>query len=409
MSRWRFIAVILAVFGHLPAWAYVVGNFNTLGITPLSGPVLPTPIYTFDFTINSLASASTAPLVSGPSSFGYLNVVNGDQWIIKNEPIPLVQALTDEAQHFWFTQSGTTFSNVKAIFNSAPFAPTPASSLPIIDSQWSSVGLQATSSGFGSNDLHGEIDTGAPAASPPPAAVPIIEGYLRGGVPDIKQLNEECGPTSTLNSLLWLAKKYEISTVKFPKLANGTIDQQALLKQIANAMQKHNTDGSTGLPNNWNPESPIVNGDRGYPGLDRGSFEAGLDDIIKATMIPVVVEGGVKDPKAQGASTFDFVKKELKKGQDVEFLITWPRGNSHWVTVTGYIDAGKDNKTLIVHDPGVANGNNYWKIKDDGSLTAPIGTANRAVAESVVPEPSLLALLCTALGMLVGFNRRQPA
>lgn len=409
MSRWRSIAFILAVFSHMPAWAYVVASFDTIGITPVSGPVLPTQVYTFDFTLNSLASATSTPLVTGPSSFGYLNVVNGDQWVIRNEPIPLVQALTEEAQHFWFTQSSTAFSSVKAIFNSDPFVPTLPSLLPTIDSQWANVGLLPANTAYGSNDLHGEVGGGTPVVSPPPAAVPIIEGYLRGGVPDIKQLNEECGPTSTLNSLLWLAKKYGLSTDKFPKLANGSIDQQALLKQIANAMQKHNTDGSTGLPNNWNPESPIVNGDRGYPGLDRGAFEAGLKDILKATMLPVVEEGGVNDPKAQGASTFDFVKKELKKGQDVEFLITWPRGNSHWVTVTGYIDAGKDNKTLIVHDPGVANGNNYWKIKDDGSLTAPIGTANRAVAESVVPEPSLLALLCTALGMLVGFNRRQPA
>jgi hypothetical protein len=146
----------------------------------------------------------------------------------------------------------------------------------------------------------------------------------------------------------------------------------------------------------WTPSPVKQTGgydDRGYPGLKRGEFEKGKKQYLKNW--PVVVHGGVDDEDAQGKKTFEFVKKELKRGQDVEFLINWTGSGSHWVTVVGFIDAGKRNQ-LVVHDPLRADGNHYWEIDDDGVLSSPVGTANRAVAESI-PEPSTVALLCVGL------------
>jgi hypothetical protein len=117
------------------------------------------------------------------------------------------------------------------------------------------------------------------------------------------------------------------------------------------------------------------------------------------------VHGGVDNPKAQGKDTFEFVKKELKRGQDVEFLINWPGGDMHWVTVVGFIDAGPRNM-LVVHDPLKANGNNYWEIDDFGKLSSPVGTANRAVAESI-PEPSTLSMLALGFASLGFIGRRR--
>ena len=77
----------------------------------------------------------------------------------------------------------------------------------------------------------------------------MIEGYLSGGVPDLKQLVNECGPTSTTNSILWLIGKCGIPTDKLPKKPDGSLDQQAILTQLAAAMQSHNTTS----PNNWDP------------------------------------------------------------------------------------------------------------------------------------------------------------
>src|SRR5215467_705045 len=110
------------------------------------------------------------------------------------------------------------------------------------------------------------------------------------------------------NSVLWLIGKYGIPTDKLPKKPDGSLDQQAILTQLAAAMQSHNTTS----PNNWDPTTPVNNNNRGYPGLDRGSLEAGKMDFIRNNMLPLSVEGGVNDPNAQGAKAFDFVKKELQ-------------------------------------------------------------------------------------------------
>ena len=378
-----FLCCVFSGFGN--ALATPIGAFDpsSLSITEITGPRIPGVAYSFDFDLNSLSSSQPGPYVTGASSFGYLNVVSQNDWLIQDQPIPLVSDITGDSNHFWFSSSTGSFSNVFAVLNDTPFgtAPTPTS-------DWSHVTGAAVTTDWGEIDPAGQ-DEPAITSGPPPEAVPIIEGYLRGGVPDINQLRNECGPTSTTNSLLWLIKKHKLPTDKLPKKPNGELDEQELLRQLAKAMSP-----------DWN-ETPVQNGNRGYDGLNGNELVNGKKQYFKDKGLPLVTHGGNTDPKAKGASAFQFVKDELKKGQDVEFLINWTGSGSHWVTVVGFIDAGIDMKTLIVHDPlPNFSGNQYWTLKDDGTFKNKQGTAFWAVAESV-PEPSAILLLLVGVSALV--------
>jgi len=376
LALWCLSATILL--------ASPIASISGLDISQVGGPHTDGSIFTFDFTVVS-ASTVSGEAVTGSSGFGYLNLISGGTWLIQNEPIPLVDALVSSTNYFWFDLGDGSLGASQAIINDTPFAGPPAP-----DGTWSAFVPALGVDLWGVNDPAGEEAALGPGPAPlPPPPVRVIDGFLRGGVPDMKQFTNECGPTSTANSMLWLIDKYDLPTDKLPKHTDGNIDQAALELELAKAMKP-----------GWVP-SELVGKNRGYPGLDRGEFEAGKKKFMKDKGLPVRVHGGVDTVDAQEAKAFDFTKKELKRGQDVEFLINWPGGGAHWVTVVGYIDNGKDQKTLIVHDPDHAKaGNHYWKLKDDGTFTAPRGTANRAVAESPVPEPSTWFLFLSGTALL---------
>jgi hypothetical protein len=95
------------------------------------------------------------------------------------------------------------------------------------------------------------------------------------------------------------------------------------------------------------------------------------------------------DPNAVGGKAFDFIKKELDDGEDVEFLIDWPGGGSHWVTAVGYGING-DRLVLEVKDPDDGKtGAVDWELKRDGTFVNPKGTMNRAVSESYAAPPGI--------------------
>ena len=386
-------AIVISVFlAASELMAAPIGLFapSSLNITHVTGSRTDGNLFSLDFRLTSLVSSTQDPYVTGSSSFGYLNLVAGSSWLVQDEPIPLVADLIGEMNYFWFSSATTDFSGAMAVLSDVPFggAPTP-------DLLWSEVGASG-SVDWGSNDPHGQTEE-APLPGEPPPITPVIEGYLRGGVPDIGQLRDECGPTSVTNSLLWLIKKYKLPLDKLPKTPAGELDEQELLKRLAKAMKP-----------TWDDTTPIENNNRGYPGLDGNELLDGKTKFIADTMLPITVHGGNTDKKASGAAAFGFVKRELRRGQDVEFLIDWPGPGSHWVTVVGFIDAGKDKKTLVVHDPDdKRTGNAYWKLKDDGTFTQPAGTAMWAVAESPAPEPGLLALFAlTAIALRSRLRRK---
>ena len=363
--------------------------------------------FSFDLSASGLPSADPNGNVA---AFGYLNVMTttGD-WLVHDQPIPLSGVAATEQNNVWFTDFanivGGSPLDVSAIVNNTPYL-----SQPTPDGTWTTQAVTPGSFNWAPIGYTGQtgspIPASAPTAPPPPPDAAKIEGYLRGGVADIKQLWNECGPTSTADSLIWLANKYGFAN-KLPTNPDGSINQQALVLQLAQAMVPGYQPNYT-LPNVTLKDGSVYQ-NQGYPGLNDNQLVTGKQTFITAKNLPLVVEGGNNDPNASGANTFTFIQNELNKGQDVEFLIAWPNDGYHWVTVDGYINAGVNNKTLIVHDPLLANGNNYWQINDNGVLSSPVGTAAWAVAESI-PEPASIALLASGfLGFAVSLRKSKQA
>lgn len=388
------IASAIFVVYWQTGYALPIASFDSSGNFSLS-QVIDTVSGTTTFGFNLDSSTLTG-------QYGYLNLVNGSSWLVQNVPLYLPAEAADQRNFVWFHDFGGVVGTTAPISISGIINDQPYSSQPTPDSTWTSATLTPDSFVWTPPNYAGEAGSGsapsAPTAPPPPPDAAKVEGFLRGGVKDIRQYWNECGPTSTTNSLLWLAAKYGFEG-KLPQKPDGTVDQEKLILELARVMKP-----------GWSPSAVKQTegyDDRGYPGLDRGELEAGKKKYIKDKGLPIEVHGGVDDLKAQGADTFDWVKKELKRGQDVEFLID--KGDvMHWVTVVGFIDAGARNM-LVVHDPLLANGNHYWEIDDVGKLSSPVGTANRAVAESI-PEPGTLILLFSGIFALVFITRarREP-
>ena len=401
--RLSLLVILLVLLIAVPGWGNAIGSFdqNSLSITTISGPVISGTNYTFDFTLNGITTGtSSGEYVSSTSQFGYLSLSTGAGLaLISNEPIPLVSAITSEANHFWFAPPSGFSGPMYAIVSDTPVI----SAIP--DADWTSFTQTGSVNNYGADDLQGQQGTtaGNNPLPPTPPGAPIIEGYLRGGVADLKQFKNECGPTSTTNSILWLIKKYKLPTDKLPKKPDGTLDEQAILHQLAEAMVKQNPSGH----DVWNETNPPVNNDRGYQGLWDDALKKGKTQWFKDKGIMMETHGGENDPDANGAKAFNFIKSEMKDGEDVEMLIQWDSDGFHWVTVTGWIDAGVDNKTVIVHDPLRGNGNNYWKLKDDGTF---VGVDDAKIAWAVsesVPEPASLTLLATGLAVGAAALRKR--
>jgi len=155
-------------------------------------------------------------------------------------------------------------------------------------------------------------------------ASPAGAGNVRNDIPGIKQGKNECAPTSVAQSLLWLQKRGKI------KLPNN-ITQRGLIHGLKQAMNPDWEDGTT------------------YPGVFASMIEPGKKAVISALMLPLTVESG---GSTDGTGTFDFVKKQMDKGQDVELRLRGPDpdGPGHIVTVAGYMDDGK-KQTIFLKDP----------------------------------------------------------
>lgn len=381
------VAVVLVLLTSL-VWtvgvcARPVAQFDlaTIDVSKVVGPAtgaLPgEALRTFDFLFSDVtfSAGSTDTLLSGPDSFGYVNLVDIDsnRWLVRDLPIPMVEEflLRDPIfeHHAWFYSGDEPVGISAAIVNDVPFG-----ALPVPDDRWTFFSPTRTQGDWGSDDPQGQEGDGSGVApgQDPPQNPTVIEGYLRGRVPDIRQFRNECGPTSTTNSLLWLVQKHDLSTDRLTKTPQGDVDTDAFLKQMAQAMSP-----------DW-VEIPVQDNNRGYDGLNDNELHNGKEKFIKDKKLPISVKGGNKVADAKGKQMFDFIKSELKAGEDVEFLLDWSAPGSHWVTAVGYIDDPNGSNTLVVHDPVSAKGgNHYWKLDDEGNFSDPNGTALWAVSESV--------------------------
>ncbi len=212
-----------------------------------------------------------------------------------------------------------------------------------------------------------------------------IIGRVRHDTPGIKQKKNECAPTSAAQSLFWLQKRH-------PGVLGGKLPgQNDLIDQLKKAMK-------------WND------------GIAPGDFEPGKKKVIedlKLDKLIVTKKGGQFD----GTDTFDFVKKEIEAGEDVELRIQYKQADGsnaggHWVTATGWYDNGTKKK-LYFKDP-LTGGDTIDEYELDGTRIKNYKYGDRAyisfaVSQSVVPEPGTMALFGIGVlaPVLAAWRRRK--
>ncbi|MCL6474327.1 MAG: PEP-CTERM sorting domain-containing protein [Firmicutes bacterium] len=321
---------------------------------------------------------------------GYLNVavdLNGDgldsgDWLVSNSVIPLQP--TD------FGGNAATFSStfdLSSLSLSGPYTVYAAFDSSV-RSPGDFSGMQANTgvlfSLYDIGDLQDGINLGLDAGagergqgangSPPSAGNPSLSptatiiGRVRHDTPGIKQGKNECAPTSAAQSLYWLQKRH-------PGALGGKLPgQNDLIGQLKTGM-------------NWND------------GIQPGDFKPGKEKVVKDLKLDkwiVTKAGGQFD----GTNTFDFVKKEIEAGEDVELRIQYKDalGNNaggHWVTVAGWFDDGTKKK-LFFKDP-LTGGDTIDEYVLDGTRIKNYKYGDRAyisfaVSQSVIPEPGTMAL-----------------
>jgi hypothetical protein len=200
-----------------------------------------------------------------------------------------------------------------------------------------------------------------------------------------------CGPAAAANSIQWL----EETNGNIP--STGTSHREKM-EEISRLMGRANKDGVTTeqlvkgklafidkykLPIHvkfqswWQNEANIPSPDATY-----GHSAENRSDSV----------GKQKPPK------WEFLKEEVKKGEDVEILFGWynhggQRKGGHWITVSGFFDSDS-LKGIFFKDDGTQQDSAgtretfiEWQIKDEWSRLAGFdGPNNYCWIESVVTE-----------------------
>jgi hypothetical protein len=361
-------------------------------------------VYHYDTTF--MSSGMVEFQITGAPVLGvsYLNVIldwNSDgtydagEWVIQNDPI--ANSNLNAYGHLVYFPLTVVMSgsvDTYAVVNDTMINITPPWT---IMSPFIYLGLPPLSNHTFSQP--GQSGAAPPAGPPAGAGAALPKG--RAGMRDIPQKSMECGPTSTTNSMIWLAER------------DGWVND--LLKAVGRPL-----DGDIEKSNTTNPanisadELAIIEkfkaamhppGATPFPGLNGDELKDGKELVLGDG---IKVHGGMSDANARGAKLFDFIKEELAKGQDVEMLIVWPGGGAHWVTAVDISFDGAGNVTVSVIDSDDGRGTAArayvaeWKAKINGTFSSPAGTAGWAVAES--PDPTLVTLIfftATEVGELI--------
>ena len=320
----------------------------------------------FDYAVQSL--------VSGSSTTGFFNAavdldlnasISADEWIVRNAPVYLDDGLIYYPKlSAWFDPGVHDIIPGQAYTSYSIIAQSDVTDINDL-SDWYSSQNNAGNRVWGGNDPSGQQTSGfassGNATSQGKFALP-----LRKGVPDIAQLLNECGPTSAANSLRWLLG----TSSKLPA------SDDTLIRELMKAMT-----GSDSRP---------------FGGLVDNQLFDGKVKYNEEKNLGLIIKGGNGDPAAGGGKAFDFISSELGAGEDVEFLVGWPVGGSHWVTVIG-AGVNGDRLFLDVMDPDDQfEGPVKWELNRNGEILAPNkARAMWAVSESV-PAPAPLPLFGVA-------------
>jgi hypothetical protein len=318
---------------------------------------------------------------SGNSSDqGFLNVVRDDgTWVIQNLPVgfePGVRRMATNINSSLFLDGANyqvTFSNTIQI------------STPLFISGSSQILGRPVN--YLANNPHGGAD-GEPFTSPPvPPNISFTFGNLLGfsyhtGMPDLAQGLNECYPTAAANSLTWLNNTYGLG------LNLTTSEIRDILKDENHMKTNLNQDGTTGA-----------------------DFKIGKDKFVQEKKLPIETHVILGDNNSV-TPTLSNILKEMKKGQDVEIILD--TGNYlHMVTLVGIFNLGSFGAGIVFNDPDDGNDQTQAAWLDSNGIfkngTYAESTLKFAIAESVIPEPSLTFGLMTIgfLGICSAINKKK--
>lgn len=200
-----------------------------------------------------------------------------------------------------------------------------------------------------------------------------------------------CGPAAAANSMHWLEetnenipstgsshreKMEELSGLMDRGNERGVTTDQLVKGKLA-YIDKHKLPIHVKYQSWFNSDSSIAS-----PNADYGHFAENKSDSV-----------GKQTPP-----TWEFLKSEVKKGEDVEILFGWydrgaTRNGGHWVAVSGFFDSDS-LKGIYFKDDGSQSDSAgtretfiEWRIKDEWSrLVGFDGPNNYCWVESVVSE-----------------------
>ena len=257
--------------------------------------------------------------------------------------------------------------------------------------------------GIAEGSLPGTREPGsAPSAdisTTPGLAAPDV--ILRTDVPDVEEGNNECGLGAITRSILWLKN-------------NGAIDDPVTTSGIFEGVRN---------ASNWNG----VDGIPTYADTLRAKLKVTKDlDVHNKFMVrrPSSVPAGdfeTSDGKAISNGndpTFEFIKKELENGEDIEITVGWldadgTRTSGHLMTVVGASDTSAGKEITVQDDPnqGTTDTKNQRRSTPyvDKGTTAPyLPSLPRNRVEMVIsesPKPKVTsATAASAASATLEFN-----
>jgi hypothetical protein len=210
--------------------------------------------------------------------------------------------------------------------------------------------------------------------------------YKQGDVPDIGSC--ACGPTSAINSFVYLQNRYGFNTLGFGNTPITDANWIASVKELAKDMKLT-------CPNGVYFDD-FVSGKKEYIWRHGLSLKISVESLWKPTSL-------------------DWLYQQLQKGQDVEILFGWyadkndpesMRKGGHYVTITGY---DPNTKKMDLIDPGdggeytttsldgmnfMYDSNMYWSRLEGVIAESPAGYPP-------IPEPSTYGLLAGCVLIVV--------
>jgi hypothetical protein len=204
-----------------------------------------------------------------------------------------------------------------------------------------------------------------------------------------------CGPTSAINSFIYLQNRFGITGLVDPQNPTSAVN-------TLSAYMKRETDGN-------------------------GNYNSGvtIDNFVngKINYIHDKQTGGPEINVHYVALTHQSIYDELVKGQDLEMWIDWPTDGAHYVTLTSICwddnnnnniyDFGDVAKKLDFIDPwgggkqvaDIIYGTSGWYLHYTGGAAGTDGSdayVKWIVAESPVPLPPAAWTGLAMLGLVVG-------